>query len=84
MDRARARDLSAKIEEVADRIIAHHDRKRTQATVTFDELRDSIHAFDELVVKYRRFLTGAGSARETLAAANQSRFAEVFRYLVKP
>ena len=67
-DMAEAQRLGTHIEEIADKNIAHLDKKRSEAVVHFDDLRASIKHFDELASKYILFLTGVEQAHGTLKA----------------
>lgn len=84
-DRDRAKQLSASAEEIADREIAHLDPKGPEAKATFDELRDCLYHFDELVVRYTRFFSGIAFHDNSLRIRLPPDPRRVFRYpLVKP
>ena len=57
-DIVEAERLSGKIEEIADRQIAHLDPRGTEAKATFDDLRQYLKLFYDLVAKYILFFTG--------------------------
>lgn len=59
-DALKARTLAAEIEKAADRTVAHNHKGDHKSNVTFDDLRASIHEFDELACRYIGFLTGKG------------------------
>jgi hypothetical protein len=54
--------LTTQIEELADRTLAHLDKRGFERTVTFGELDACIDAFDKLVCKYLKLTAGAGYA----------------------
>jgi hypothetical protein len=58
-DLAKLDTLTQTIEEYADRVLAHLDKRGFSTTFTFAELDQALHAFDELVCKYQAFLTGS-------------------------
>jgi hypothetical protein len=60
------RQLTEHIEQIADRVIAHHDSRGTEAQASFDDLRTSIEALDRIVHKYIVFFTGSYWADGTL------------------
>jgi hypothetical protein len=84
-DRDRAKQLGASAEEIADREIAHLDPRGPEAKATFDELRDCLYLFDELVVRYTRFFSGISFHDNSLKIRLPPDPRRVFRYpLVKP
>jgi hypothetical protein len=83
-DIAEAEALSGKIEEIADRQIAHLDPRGTEATATFHDLAKCLRLFDELAVKYILFFTGA-SYSKTIQARLAFDTRRVFRHpFIKP
>jgi hypothetical protein len=54
--------LTAKIEKLADRSVAHLDKRGFEDVVTFSDLDGCVDAFDQLVCKYLKLLTGGGYA----------------------
>jgi hypothetical protein len=67
-DIAQIERLNDRIEEIADRVVAHHDPRGSDAKVTFDDLRTSIETLDQIVHKYIVFFTGNYYADGTLKA----------------
>lgn len=56
------RTLTIQIEELADRTLAHLDKRGFDGKVTFGELDACVDAFDKLVCKYLKLTAGAGYA----------------------
>ena len=54
--------ITLQVEDLADKSIAHVDRNGFAGSVTFGDLDASIDAFDRLVCKYLKLLTGGGYA----------------------
>jgi hypothetical protein len=73
------RQLNERVEEIADRVIAHHDPRGSEAKVSFDDLRASIDAFDETVHKYILLFTGIYYAGGTLKASVAYDWEKIFR-----
>lgn len=59
-DALKAKTIATEIERAADRTVAHLHKGNHKSNVTFDDLRESIHQFDELACRYLAFLTGKG------------------------
>jgi hypothetical protein len=84
-DIAQLRRLNDRIEEIADRVVAHHDRRGSDATVSFDELRTSIDAFDRVVHRYITLFTGICYSGGTLKATVAWDWKKIFhKPLIKP
>ena len=82
---AEVKRLNIEIEEFADRVIAHHDKRGSAAEVSFDQLRASVAHFDEVAQKYIQFFTGIQMSDETLGAKLLDDAFEVFRHpFIKP
>jgi hypothetical protein len=78
-DIARVRQINERIEELADRVVAHHDKRGSEAKVSFDDLRGSIGAFDQIVQKYIVLFTGNSYSGETLKANVAWDWKKIFR-----
>lgn len=50
-------ELNKSIVDVADKFIAHNDRKRSPKNIEFEDLKKSIDKFHDLFIKYYCFLT---------------------------
>jgi hypothetical protein len=61
-DMEQLQNLGARIEELADRTIAHLDNRGSDVSVTYGDLDNCIDALDRLVCKYRTLLTGGAMA----------------------
>ncbi|MCI0379590.1 MAG: hypothetical protein L0215_18435 [Gemmataceae bacterium] len=56
------KDLGATIEVLADRKLAHLDKRGFDGSVTFGELHQCIDAFNRVVCKYLKLIRGGGPA----------------------
>jgi polyhydroxyalkanoate synthesis regulator phasin len=65
-DIAEIKALTKQVEEIADRVVAHHDPRGSEANVSFDDLHTSIEALDRIVHKYIVFFIGSYWSGETL------------------
>ena len=68
--------ITLHVEDLADKSIAHLNKKGFQGSVTFGDLDASIDAFDRLVCKYLKLLTGSGYA--TLEPTILSDWTQIF------
>src|SRR5690349_8585765 len=68
--------LTAKVEKLADKSLAHLDKSGFDGSVTFGDLDHCIDAFDALVCKYVKLTTGTGYA--TLEPTILTNWEEVF------
>ncbi len=82
-DIAEIRSLNNTIEEIADRSVAHLDRRGTASVVSFRDLRLSIEHFNQLACKYIAFFTSDGWT--SLAPSFVFNWQEIFRHpWIKP
>jgi hypothetical protein len=78
-----ARALAAEIERAADRTVAHTQKGGHKSNVTFDDLRSSIHHFDELTCRYLGLVTGKGWS--SCGASIVFNWRKIFRHpFIKP
>lgn len=77
------KEINRRIEEIADRLIAHLDPRGTERNVTDAELANVIDNFNTIICKYDTFLSGEG--RVTLESTVPGGWAKTFQYpFVKP
>ena len=69
---------SGKIEEYADRVFAHRDKRGTRIP-TFNELDACIDTLQKLTRKYRLLITGQDAGESLVIRLIDDNFEEVFR-----
>jgi hypothetical protein len=82
-DMAEIRRLNEHIEQIADRVIAHHDPRGSDGGASFDDLRTSIDALDRIVHKYIVFLTGSYWSDGTLKPNVSASWKRIFAVPLK-
>ena len=68
--------ITIKVEDLADKSIAHLDKAGPGGSVTFGDLNACIDAFDHLVCKYLKLITGGGYT--TLETKILSNWTQIF------
>lgn len=76
-DLERLKLKAKKIEDFADKRIAHHDKKQPRSLPTFSEVDDCINLLDQLYVKYH--LVFHASSMTTLMPVYQYDWEKIFR-----
>jgi hypothetical protein len=75
-DLERLNRAAFKVEEFADKRIAHHDRRNPNMLITFGEVDDCLDALDKMYVKYHQIFNG--SSMDTLMPPHLYDWKEIF------
>src|SRR5262249_35812948 len=71
------KSLTAQVEKLADRTLAHLDKRGFDGVVTFGDLDECVGAFDRVVCKYLALIRGSGYA--TLEPTILADWRQIFR-----